>query len=55
MGAMQDVIAGMPVDESMALLKSLLKQQRMAPACARPIRMRIWPRIGGMVVIPTKT
>ena len=29
MGAMQDVIAGMPVDESMALLKSLLKQQRM--------------------------
>ena len=29
MGAMQDVIAGLPVDESLALLKGLLKQQRM--------------------------
>ncbi len=29
MGAMRDVIAGLPVDESVALLKSLLKQQRM--------------------------
>ena len=29
MGAMQDVVAGMPVDESVALLKSLLRQQRM--------------------------
>ena len=29
MGAMQDVIAGMPMDESMALLKALVKQQRM--------------------------
>jgi hypothetical protein len=36
MGAMQDVVAGMPVDESVALLKSLLKQQRMA-AGRRPI------------------
>lgn len=30
MGAMHDVIAGMPVDESVALLKGVLKQQRMA-------------------------
>ncbi|PKO86928.1 MAG: polyphosphate kinase 2 [Betaproteobacteria bacterium HGW-Betaproteobacteria-12] len=29
MGALQDVIAGVPVDESVSLLKSLLKQQRM--------------------------
>ena len=29
MGAMRDVLAGVPVDESVALLKSLLKQQRM--------------------------
>lgn len=29
MGAMQDVIAGMPLEESMVLLKDLLKQQRM--------------------------
>jgi polyphosphate kinase 2 len=29
MGAMQDVIAGMPIDESVVLLKDLLKQQRM--------------------------
>lgn len=29
MGAMRDVIAGVPVDESVALLKGLLKQQRM--------------------------
>jgi polyphosphate kinase len=29
MGAMHDLIAGLPVDESVALLKSLLKQQRM--------------------------
>jgi len=28
-GAMRDVIAGVPVDESVALLKGLLKQQRM--------------------------
>ncbi len=36
MGAMQDVVAGMPVDESVALLKSLLKQQRMAAGQAAP-------------------
>ncbi len=29
MGAMRDVIAGVPVEESVALLKSLLRQQRM--------------------------
>ncbi len=29
MGALRDVIAGVPVEESVALLKSLLKQQRM--------------------------
>ena len=29
MGAMHDLIAGLPVEESVALLKSLLKQQRM--------------------------
>jgi polyphosphate kinase 2 len=29
MGAMHDVIAGMPADESMALLKALIKEQRM--------------------------
>ena len=29
MGALQDVIAGMPVEESVVLLKDLLKQQRM--------------------------
>ncbi len=29
MGAMHDVLAGMPVEESVALLKSVLKQQRM--------------------------
>ena len=36
MGAMQDVVAGMPVDESVALLKSLLRQQRMAAGQAAP-------------------
>ncbi|MCL2346300.1 MAG: polyphosphate kinase 2 [Desulfobulbus sp.] len=30
MGALQDVIAGLPVEESVALLKGLLKQQRLA-------------------------
>jgi len=36
MGAMQDLIAGMPVDESMALLKGLLKQQRMIAGVRTP-------------------
>lgn len=36
MGALQDVIAGMPVDESMALLRGLLKQQRMTVGVQTP-------------------
>ena len=36
LGAMHDVVAGMPVEESVALLKSLLKQQRMAAGQAAP-------------------
>ena len=30
LGALRDVIHGMPVDDSLALLKALLKEQRMA-------------------------
>src|SRR5574343_489786 len=36
LGAMHDVVAGMPVEESVALLKSLLRQQRMAAGQAAP-------------------
>ncbi len=36
LGALRDVIAGMPVEESVALLKGLLKQQRMAAGQAAP-------------------
>ena len=38
LGALHDVVAGMPVEESVALLKGLLKQQRMAvgQAAANP-------------------
>src|SRR5574343_23756 len=36
LGAMRDVIAGMSVDESVALLKGLLKQQRMVAGQAAP-------------------
>jgi len=36
MGAMRDVIAGLPVDESLALLRSLLKQQRMTAGALAP-------------------
>src|SRR5574343_1676424 len=36
LGALQDVVAGLPVDESVALLKSVLKQQRMAAGQAAP-------------------
>ena len=36
LGALHDVVAGMPVDESVALLKSVLKQQRMAAGQAAP-------------------
>ena len=36
MGAMRDVIAGVPVEESLALLKSLLRQQRMVAGDLAP-------------------
>ncbi|MCE1181830.1 MAG: polyphosphate kinase 2, partial [Rhodocyclales bacterium] len=36
LSAMRDVISGIPAEESMALLKSLLKQQRMAAGVASP-------------------
>ncbi|HLO61753.1 MAG TPA: polyphosphate kinase 2 [Azonexus sp.] len=36
LGAMRDVISGIPVEESVALLKGLLKQQRMAAGLAAP-------------------
>ncbi len=36
LGALQDVVAGLPVEESVVLLKSLLKQQRLAAGLASP-------------------
>ncbi len=36
MGAMRDVVSGIPVEESIALLKGLLKQQRMAAGQSIP-------------------
>ena len=36
LGALHDVVAGMPIEESVALLKGVLKQQRMAAGLAAP-------------------
>ena len=36
MGALRDVVSGMPADESVAMLKGLLKQQRMAVGALSP-------------------
>jgi hypothetical protein len=52
MGAMRDVIAGMPVEESVALLKDCSNSKALPPAICRSIRMMNWPRTGAMVVIP---